>query len=276
MLTVDKNGWLKTDEVGDPEIRIVPSRRNGLLREPPCNPSSTPMEWPLGHVCHTTDLWVSMEKLARRIISDTPENDGASWNFGIARDGVIWQSVPLTLRSRHAAGGGLLEGRRVANVGRAAAGTELENAGRLRRDTGATVATTSYYAWPYYRENAGKPDRALGFDPALRMPAKDPYGQPYTAEPDGVGGWWCSFTAAQVTAFEHLVRTCSAWRPAGLSAEAQPPLGRASAWRYGHVDFAGSSGKEDPGKLWPAIRDVVLARVFPGAAPTAPLAGRVA
>lgn len=282
MLTVDSAGWLKTDEVGDPEIRIVPSVRSGIYRRPPCrsdSPAAPP--WPVCHAFHTTDVVAAMEVLSRRIALDTPEKDGASWHFGISRGGVIWQSISLTARSRHIAGGGVIAGvdgvpHRVDNVGRCAAGTELESPGRLKRDGGdGALSSARFYVWPYYKTGAdGRALKSLGWDPKCLLPKKDSYGQPFEVSPDGEGGWWVLFTQAQIAGVEALIRACSTWRPAGLAAGALPPLGTAAVWRYGHVDFPGTSGKEDPGALWPKVREAILARVFPNAAPSAVPSGR--
>ena len=215
-----------------------------------------------------------MEALARRIVADTPKKDGASWHFGIARDGVIWQSIALVGRSRHVAGGGQIAGvdgvgQIVDNVGRFAAGTELENPGRVKRDGGdGSLADTKYYIWPYYKKGTdGRALKSLGLDPKCLLPKVDSYGQPYVVVPDGSGGWWVEFTDKQVVGAEALVRACAAWRPVGLPAQSSLPLSTAAVWRYGHVNFPGSSGKDDPGLAWPRHRDGILARVFAGAAP---------
>lgn len=262
MLAVDENGWLKTDAVGDPEIRIVPTHRNYHLLEPPCDGDSKIIEWPVGFVWHTIDVVATMEALARRL-ADAMIKGTKSWNFGIARDGVIWQSAPLTVGTWHVGNPGMIAGYSVNNVNRVTSSCELESPGRL------LVKDGNFYCYPYYRVDpaTGRPSPMMGFDPTLRLPDHDAYGQRYDVGmfarqgPYSAGGW-CAFTPAQVIAIEALVRAVSVWHPVGLAAGAAPPLGNAAAWRYGHVNFPGRSGKEDPGPRFIPVRDEILRRVF--------------
>jgi hypothetical protein len=262
-LHVDVDGWLGTDSPGDPEIMILPSHRNYHLRKPPCGDADPVVSAPIGHIWHTTDVVQTMENLAHRIAVDS---HGASWNAGIGRNGVIYQSVPFILGAWHVGNPGKIEGQFAVNVNKCTTGTEMENPGRLKRDPGSgALADAKFYSDPFWRlgpaDATGKrhPDRSLGFDPALHINVvandaaiTDPSHQ-FVVVADGKGGWWAKFTPAQLAAIEAYVRALAAWCPA---------LNHASAWRWGHVDFPGTTGKEDPGPMFIAPRDEILGRVF--------------
>jgi N-acetyl-anhydromuramyl-L-alanine amidase AmpD len=228
-LVVDADGWL----VGD-GVKRVPSHANNKLEVPV----------PLGLIWHTTDT--PPGRTAQSLAEGIRTAAGLkSWNVLIAQDGGLWQSVPFTLASWHVGNAGTIEGRHFNNVNKGTIGVELQNAGRLKKIDG------KFYMWPYFRtklvDGKAKADPKLGVDPKLVIDAD-------RAGADDKGVWWELFTAPQIAAAERLVRALAAWRPT--------ELGRASAFQYGHVNFPGTTGKEDPGRTFPAIRDAMLARVF--------------
>jgi N-acetyl-anhydromuramyl-L-alanine amidase AmpD len=234
VLRVDNNGWLATDEAGDPEIELVPSKSHYALQ----------VAAPLGVIWHTSDTPAT--RTAEAMVHNIADNTALkkSWHIMIGSDGKLWQSVAFNQGSWHVGNGGTVGGHHFDNVNRGTIGVEFQNAGGLRSLGGA------FYMYPYWKRGEdGKTDRSLGVDPKLKI-------DPATVGRDSDGGYWQRFTDQQVNSAEALIRALAAWQPA--------ELGNAAAFRYGHVNFPGKTGKEDPGKLWPPIREAILSRVFGG------------
>lgn len=232
-MLVDAQGWLQRDQDTDPRVELLSTRSTYPLIVP----------HPIGVVWHTTDTPPSRtaESLARNIVDNTKLQ--VSWHALVDRDGTIWQSAPFTVGTWHTGTAGVVEGQHFGNVNRATIGVELVNAGRLKRIAG------KFYMWPYYkRGDDGRPDADLGVD--ARLVIADAHVRPAGSS------FWEVITDPQVAASEAMVRALATWRPA--------ELGKASAYRYGHVNFPSRSGKEDPGLLWPPLREKMLSRVFGG------------
>lgn len=225
-MNIDDKGWLRAG-AGDPLVKAYPSVRTYALEVPA----------PLGLVWHWTgDAGEpgSAEKLAARIQRYRKEFDRpASWHVLIARDGSVLQSASFCVGTWHVGRPGVIAGRQFANINRATASCELENAGRLRR------IADRCYSWPYWINPAAPPNERRP-NPRLLVP------NARAAVVLGDGAF-DAFTAEQELAAAAVVgalRDRFGW-------------GR-EAFGYGHVDFD-SPRKDDPGPLW---RKIVLPRLL--------------
>lgn len=113
--TFDAKGWLRADT-----CRIVPSVRNHIF-------DVSTGDRPLALVWHLADNARPAVEQANAIrtfkrLADTP----VSWNFLVAADGTLYQSVPVSVGSWHTGRPGRVGGRLVGNVDRATLGIRLE------------------------------------------------------------------------------------------------------------------------------------------------------
>lgn len=224
-MKISRDGILSADP-GDPPLTHVPTRRTSPLQT--IKPLALVQHWTASGADDTRGHRDSLA--LARWIADPRSDAKASWHVLIDRDGTVIQSASFTVGTWHVGKGGTVEGHVSENVNLCTIGLELENLGQLHPDGEGLCA------WPF-----GARAPHVGGGAATRLVAAD-----------GSATWWHSYTAAQEASFEKLARalvTRFGWK--------------ASAFRYGHVDFD-SPRKIDPGPLWLVVRERVLARVFLG------------
>ncbi len=237
------DGWLEVTTGGLPPVLRVPSVRT--------TPLAADLKGPLGVVWHWTG-GVCRGDGAARWLADSirtfnrAKDRPASWHVLIAKDGRIFQSVPLLMGAWHVGRPGRIggkpapvsgqwdpmawPGRLFANINAATFGVELENSGRLEK------VGDKFYCWPFWLD----PDRpAAGPDPKLEVEAA-------RAVLHGAQ-WFDGFPQAQEDAATRL-----------LQALALSQKWSRDVSQYGHRMFD-PSRKEDPGPVW---LETVLPRVL--------------
>lgn len=226
-LAVTPDGWLDGPGVTRvPSVRQFPLTSRGADDKPA----------PLGICWHWTDGVCRpgyAALLAQRIREFHPGDRAASWHVVIAKQGQIYQSVPLTAGAWHVAKGTVADDHgQCHRVNRCLVGIELENTGRVKRIGGA------WRGWPYWRQDAkgawvldaqGQriPDPRLAIaDERVRIVPRV--------------GAFDEFPDAQVVAARRVasaILTRFALRPARC--------------RYLHADF--DDNREDAGPVWRAV-----------------------
>jgi N-acetyl-anhydromuramyl-L-alanine amidase AmpD len=242
-MLLDARGWLTNTVLGEPRVVLWPSTRTSALEVP----------YPLGVVWH----WTAgrggpgfAEGCCREIQTyDQTKDRAASWHFLVAKNGTIHQSVPTTSGAWHVGRPGTIGQRVTLNINRCTIGVELENAGRLLK------LGPKCYCWPFWLNpdatpNKKQPDPRLEVDPVRAIYANGGFWR------DAEGGFFDSYTPAQVAGAEALLRTLVTafkWAPAVCG--------------YGHVMFD-FPRKEDPGPLWlQGALPTILLNVFSGRLP---------
>lgn len=254
-LTIDADGWIR-DNLPDDETLVerIPSPRSSALHRD-CKDGRVE-----GFVWHWTATGaLTMPSLTKSIAKPVPPGGrAASWHIGIARNGTIFQSVPLTRGSWHAGGASALRFKRdvqamiLAGGGKAGfqnrwaiagsqgiganalfCGVELENVGEVRLV--GTGKLAEWVGWPFRKDGAKSPVVPPGEVTNLIE------GKRYQA-----------WTAAQVRSVILLLAAYRRWRP---------DVHR-SMYEFGHVDID-PSRKTDPGPAWlkgelPKILDEVF------------------
>jgi len=242
-MKVDNAGWL-VQEAGDPQVLKVQSIRVCTLDVPA----------PLGIVWHWTGGRCTTPTHAPALADsirtyDKSKDTAASWNILIAKDGRIFQSVPVGMGSWHVGKPGRIggppvkmpdgkwdatqfaPGKLLGNINRGTVGVELENSGRLIMSGG------KFYAWPYWKDPANP---SFGPDANMEIVATRA-----VEVPDD--GFFDEFPAAQEDAARRL-----------LAALVVKYGWNRDVSRYGHVMFD-SPRKEDPGPVW---LNTVLPRIL--------------
>lgn len=204
------------------------------------------------HFTNTNGVPGSAIKLAVRL-QDPKNKRPASWHILVGRDGLIIQSVPLTLGSWHAGSDTaskfelvrMTDGKlkwRMSPTGKVGAnalfcGIEMENVGEVRKGSDG-----KWRGWPYEKGYEGVKG------PVVDVAQIVEYHDPKT----GKVTHWQNFTQEQEDAAERLVRAIVAYTGATRD-----------QCEFGHVDID-PSRRSDPGPIWatqflPRILDKVFA-----------------
>lgn len=250
-LSIDADGWIHDERPGDALIvERIPSPRSSALHRDCKDGRIEGVMW------HWTATGAGTSHgLAKRISKPVAEGERASsWHIAIARNGTIYQSVPLTRGSWHAggatafrfkrdvqqmilAGGGktgfqnrwALAGSHGIGANQLFCGVELENVGEVRHVNGEWVG------WPFKKDGA-----------------KSPVVPPEQVTNLVEGRRYQAWAEPQVASATMFLRAFRRWRP---------DVHR-SMLEWGHVDVD-PSRKTDPGPAWlrvelPKILDEVF------------------
>ena len=229
-MRVDEAGWLEINASGLPPVVKIPSVRSTLLEEK--RPLGMVWHWTGGHSRNS----IYARALAEEIRTYNAQKDrAASWHVLIAKDGTIFQSLPLNVGSWHCGRPGRIGGKPTmtdgkwdasawtgklyANINRVTLGVELCNAGQLKKVDG------KFYCWPFWPD-----DHSSGPDPELEIEAE----RAVMVN----GQWYDDFPQAQCSAAQRV-----------LTAAVIAFKWTREVSQYGHIHFD-PSRKEDPGPVW--------------------------
>lgn len=227
---ITAKGW-PIGEPGDPVILEIPTERTTSLLSG--EPLALVSHWTGGDYAQDRGHLDSIG-LARWIEKLPPAGEqGASWNALVDKDGALIVSACFLSGTWHVGKSGVIRGEQHLNVNKHTVGVEYENAGELR------LLGSRFYAWPFVDVH-GEPASKYEVAASRAVAVKTAFGTAY----------FDAFTAAQEATTEAL------WR--ALRDRFGWPR---EAFGYGHVDFD-SPRKQDPGPLFPLLRERVLDRIY--------------